>query len=103
MRVSIKGCNQEEFHRLTGARKSAYELPFKALRYLIDAGVSCNACVSVSFSDSAGIKSVEKKLESMHPGILKSLELERVKLFPKVRKRLSKEGLVANRGRSCSE
>ena len=103
VRVSIKGCNQEEFHRLTGARKSAYELPFKALRYLIDAGVSCNACVSVSFSDSAGIKSVEKKLESMHPGILKSLELERIKLFPKVRKRLSKEGLVANRGRSCSK
>jgi uncharacterized Fe-S cluster-containing radical SAM superfamily protein len=101
VRVSIKGCNQEEFHRLTGARKSAYELPFKALRYLIDAGVSCNACVSVSFSDSAGIKSVEKKLESMHPGILKSLELERIKLFPKVRKRLLSQGLKANSGVSC--
>ena len=95
VRVSIKGCNQEEFHRLTGARKSAYELPFKALRYLIDAGVSCNACVSVSFSDSAGIKSVEKKLESMHPGILKSLELERIKLFPKVRKRLLSQRQIA--------
>ena len=101
VRVSIKGCSQEEFHRLTGARKSAYELPFKALRYLIDAGVSCNACVSVSFSDSAGIKSVEKKLESMHPGILKSLELERIKLFPKVRKRLLSQGLKANSGVSC--
>ena len=101
VRVSIKGCNQEEFHRLTGARKSAYELPFKALRYLIDVRVSCNVCVSVSFSDSAGIKSVEKKLESMHPGILKSLELERIKLFPKVRKRLLSQGLKANSGVSC--
>ena len=103
VRVSIKGCNEDEFHRLTGARASAYELPFKALQHLIDAGVSCNACVSVSFSDAAGIKSVEKKLETMHPGILKSLELERIKLFPKVRRRIQNEGLVANKGISCIE
>ena len=37
VRVSIKGCNPEEFHRLTGARASAYELPFNALQHLIDA------------------------------------------------------------------
>ena len=83
VRVSIKGCNEDEFHRLTGARKSAYELPFKALQHLIDAKVSCNACVSVSFSDARGINICGKKLESMHPGILKSLELERIKSVPK--------------------
>jgi hypothetical protein len=44
---------------------------------------------------------VEKKLESMHPGILSSLELEKIKLFPKVRKRLKESGLIANRGVSC--
>ena len=103
VRVSIKGCNEDEFHRLTGARKSAYELPFKALQHLINAKVSCNACVSVSFSDAAGRACVESKLESIHPGILRSLEFERIKLFPKVRKRLLKDGLVANRGISCTE
>lgn len=41
VRVSIKGCNPVEFHRLTGARSSAYELPFRALQHLIEAGVSC--------------------------------------------------------------
>jgi len=102
VRVSIKGCNPEEFHRLTGARASAYELPFKALKHLIDAEVSCNACVSVSFSDAEGVKSVGEKLESMHPGILRSLELERIKLFPKVRKRLLSNGLVANKGISSA-
>ena len=102
VRVSIKGCNEDEFHRLTGARKSAYVLPFKALEYLIDAGVSCNACVSVSFSDKAGMVEVEQKLSSIHFGILKSLEFERIKLFPKVRKRLKSEGLTANRGKSCA-
>jgi uncharacterized Fe-S cluster-containing radical SAM superfamily protein len=103
VRVSIKGCNPDEFHRLTGARASAYDLPFKALKYLIDAGVSCNACVSVSFSDREGISGIEKTLCSIHPGMLKSLELERIKLFPKVRKRLSAEGLIANRGVSCAQ
>ena len=103
VRVSIKGCNEDEFHRLTGARKSAYELPFKALQHLINAKVSCNACVSVSFSDAAGRACVESKLESIHPGILRSLEFERIKLFPKVRKRLLKDGLVSNRGISCAE
>lgn len=101
VRVSIKGCNPDEFHRLTGARRSAYELPFKAMRHLIDAGVSCNACVSVSFSNKAGIEMVSERLADIHVGILKSLELERIKLFPKVRKRLTKEGLLANRGQSC--
>ena len=102
MRVSIKGCNEDEFHRLTGARKSAYQLPFRALKNLIDAGVSCNACVSVSFSDADGINEIKGRLASIHVGILKSLELEKIKLFPKVRKRLAREGLVANRGVTCA-
>jgi uncharacterized Fe-S cluster-containing radical SAM superfamily protein len=101
VRVSIKGCNEGEFHRLTGARKSAYQLPFRALKHLIDAGVSCNACVSVSFSDANGINEIKGRLASIHIGILKSLELEKIKLFPKVRKRLAKDGLVANRGVAC--
>ena len=101
VRVSIKGCNEDEFHRLTGARKSAYQLPFLALKHLIDAGVSCNACVSISFSDTNGINEIKGRLASIHMGILKSLELEKIKLFPKVRKRLAKEDLVANKGVSC--
>lgn len=102
VRVSIKSCNPKEFQRLTGARPSAYKLPFKALHNLIDAGVSCNACVSVSFSDAQRIKSVEGKLESIHFGIIKSRELEKLKLFQKVRNRLESEGLVANHGVSFS-
>jgi len=93
VRVSIKGCNEQEFHTLTGARPSAYELPFRALRNLIDAGVSCNACVSVSFSTKDAIQAVQARLAAIHPGILRSLELERIKLFPKVRKRLAKHKL----------
>jgi len=93
VRVSIKGCDAEEFHLLTGARRSAYELPFQALQSLIEEGVSCNACLSVSFSDTKTIESAKGRLHQLWPGLLKSLEIERIKLFPKVKKRLAENKL----------
>jgi len=101
VRVSIKGCSPEEFHTLSGAHRDAYELPFKALRHLIDAGVSCNACVMASFSDTQGIIKVKEKLSVITPGILRSLEIERIKQFPKVRARLKQHQLIPNKGVSC--
>jgi len=96
VRVSMKGCCPEEFHKLTGAQSSAYELPFKALEALIAAGISCNACLSVSFSDQASIKAAKRRLYDLWPGLLKSLEVEWIKLFPKVRKRLREHDLLTN-------
>jgi len=101
VRVSIKGCSPEEFHVLTGAKREAYEWPFKGLRNLIDAGVSCNACVMASFSNQEGIADIKQKLSQITPGILRSLEIERIKQFPKVRARLLKHELKPNRGISC--
>ena len=93
VRVSIKGDSPEQYHELTGALPETYELPYRALRHLIDAGVSCNACLMASFSDDNGIKRVQKKLMDVHPGILKSLEIERITMFPKVAQRLADSGL----------
>ena len=93
VRVSIKGTSGEEYHTLTGARSSSYALPFKALEHLIDSGVSCNACVMVSFSSEEGIADVKRQLANVHPGILKSIELEKITMFPKVAERLAKNGL----------
>jgi hypothetical protein len=73
-----------------------------ALKSLIEAGVSCNACLMVSFSDEASMDHAKNELYKLHPGILKSLELERIKLFPKVRVRLEKNALKANTGRACA-
>lgn len=89
VRVSIKGSNEVEYNKLTGASTNSYELPFIALRNLIDAKVSCNACVMVSFSAEEEIKKVKDKLYKLYPGLLKSLELEVITLFPKVADRLS--------------
>ena len=96
VRVSIKGSSKKEYNYLTGAISDSYELPFKALDYLIDVGVSCNACVMISFSDNSDIKKVKEKLYSVYPGLLKSLELENITLFPKVASRLKNANLIPN-------
>jgi uncharacterized Fe-S cluster-containing radical SAM superfamily protein len=101
VRVSIKGASPEEFHRLTGANPDSYELPYLAMSHLIDAGVSCNACLMASFSDDEGVRAVKRRLAEIAPGILQSLEIERIKQFPKVRSRLNKYGLTPNKGVSC--
>ena len=93
VRVSIKGDSPEQYHELTGAHPDSYEFPYKALGYLIEAGVSCNACLMASFSDDAGINRVKQRLMDVHPGILKSLEIEKITMFPKVAERLSAKGL----------
>ena len=93
VRVSIKGANSQEYHRLTGARHPSYELPFHALKHLIDAGVSCNACIMASFSTDASLTAFKQRVYQLHPGILKSLEIEHITLFPKVREQLKKYGL----------
>ena len=93
VRVSIKGDNPEQYYELTGADPVSYELPYVAIQNLIAAGVSCNACLMASFSDEDGIQRVKEKLYEIHPGILKSLEIERITLFPKVAQRLSRKGL----------
>ena len=89
VRVSIKGTNKEEYVRLTGAMSESYNLPYKALEHLISAGVSCNACVMISFSTPENIKKAAQRLASIRPGLLKSLEKEHITLFPKVRQRLA--------------
>jgi uncharacterized Fe-S cluster-containing radical SAM superfamily protein len=93
VRVSIKGDSPEQYQELTGALPETYELPYQALRHLIDAGVSCNACLMASFSDEEGIDRVKRKLAEVHPGVLKSLEIERITMFPKVAKRLNDNDL----------
>ncbi len=51
----------------------------------------------VSFSTEETIKAAKARLVAVHAGILKSLELEKIKLFPKVRQRLAKYGLLTTK------
>jgi len=94
VRVSIKGASKDEYLRLTGAMSSSYDLPYKALENLMAAGVSCNVCLSISFSSPENIKKAEARLATIRPGLLKSIEKEHITLFPKVYQRLKKMNMM---------
>jgi len=96
VRVSIKGTTKEEYLMLTGASSKSYDLPYKALEHLMNAGVSCNVCLMVSFSSKENIEKAEQRLRDIRPGLLKSLEKEHITLFPKVLKRLNKYDMLPN-------
>jgi len=75
---------------------SSYDLPYLALYYLMKEEVSCNVCLSISFSSPENIKKAEKRLYDLRPGLLKSLEKEHITLFPKVYNRLKKLQMMPN-------
>jgi uncharacterized Fe-S cluster-containing radical SAM superfamily protein len=99
VRVSIKGTNKKEYNTLTGAESISYDLPFQALKNLIDFNISCNACLMISFSTQKNINEAKNKLSNVWPGLLKSLELEHITLFPKVASRLKNANLMPRKFR----
>jgi uncharacterized Fe-S cluster-containing radical SAM superfamily protein len=84
VRVGLKGCTAEEFSKLTGAGPAAFELPFKALEHLLEAGVSCHPAVMLSFSSERTIASLASRLAAIHPGLA---EFEAEEVFNPRRRR----------------
>ncbi len=93
VRVSIKACNEEGFHRLTGAVPEAFRYQLAALENLIDNGVSVHPSVMVSFCTEEELRELVRRLASIDPSLPASLEPEVVILYPHVRERLKKVGI----------
>ncbi len=93
VRVSLKGANREEFHRLTGAKAEAFDLQLEALRNLAASGVSCHAAVMSSFSMEKSLSQLRETLEKIHPALSAGLEIEELILYPHVAKRLKAAGI----------
>jgi len=89
VRVCIKGINSDEFTLLTGA-ENGYEYQMKSLEYLRDSKVSFNIALVSTRRDR---RSFRDKLMEMGLGKI-MLEEEKIKLYPQVKKRLLKEGLI---------
>jgi len=90
VRVSLKGCNEEEFAMLTGAKPHGFTLQLKALQNLIDAGVSCHPSVMMSFSPRKSLQQLVHKLKQISPKLSDKLEIEELILYPPVIKRIGK-------------
>jgi len=89
VRVCLKGCNSEEFSMLTGAEKG-FEYQIKALENLRDKRVGFNIALVSAKNEK---KQLFDRLAEMGLGNI-MVEEEEIKLYPSVRRRLDKEGLL---------
>ncbi len=93
VRVSIKGCTEGEFSRLTGAVPAAFGLQLKALEHLVEAGIRCHPAVMVSFSDPRSIDLLRERLRVISPGFT-DFEEEEIFTNIAIERRLGKRGLL---------
>jgi uncharacterized Fe-S cluster-containing radical SAM superfamily protein len=87
IRVSLKGCSEDEFSRLTGALPQGFSLQIQALENLLSAGVSVHPAVMLSFSTPENLSMLQKKLTSISR-LFKEIETEEVALYRDVEKRI---------------
>ncbi|KUO43421.1 MAG: molybdenum cofactor biosynthesis protein MoaA [Hadesarchaea archaeon YNP_N21] len=93
VRVSIKGTNQGEFSRLTGAAPEAFELQLKSIENLLDEGVPCHPAVMLSFSPKENFERLRSKLAEIDESLAREVEEEYVILYPNVVRRLENSGV----------
>jgi uncharacterized Fe-S cluster-containing radical SAM superfamily protein len=93
VRVSLKGCNENEFSVLTGSEAKGFDLQIESLKNLIDAKVSCHPSVMISFSTERSFKQILTRLSAISLGFEKKLEIEELIQYPRVINRLNKYGL----------
>ncbi|MEM3874666.1 MAG: radical SAM protein [Candidatus Bathyarchaeia archaeon] len=88
VRVSLKGCNEEEFVLLTGAKPDGFTLQLKALEKLVNAKVSCHPSVMASFSPKKSLQSLIERIGQISPKLAEEIEIEELILYPHVVQRL---------------
>ncbi len=94
VRISLKGCSEGEFARMTGADPKGFNLQLAALKNLVKAGVSANPAVMISFSTKEAIDRLYGVIWKIDPRLHSDIEREEVILYPHVQARLEKCGLL---------
>jgi uncharacterized Fe-S cluster-containing radical SAM superfamily protein len=89
VRVSLKGTNEEEFSRLTGAIPEGFQMQLKALEHLSKYGVNVHPACMISFSPPENITALRKRLKAINPAF-EDFEAEELMLYPHVEERLKK-------------
>lgn len=93
VRVSLKGCSEEEFTMLTGAKPEGFRLQLEALQRLVEAGVSCHPSVMASFSTRKSLQALIDRLSQISPKLAEEIEIEELILYPHVVRKLQRYGL----------
>lgn len=98
VRISLKGCDSEQFSLLTGARPEAFTLQLTALRNLLDAGVKCHAAIMQEFAPDEKLAVLKEQLAAIDRRLVQGLEFEYLISFPHVVRELAKRGVHVKSG-----
>lgn len=98
VRVSLKGCSEGEFVRLTGADPRGFVLQLQALRNLVQAGVSAHPAVMISFSGPEAVDRLYGAIWKIDPKMQSEVEREEVIPYPHVLQKLKQAGLCRKSG-----
>ena len=93
VRVSLKGCDAEQFSHLTGAKPEAFGLQLKALSNLLEAGASCHAAVMQEFAPEGKLAELKQRLAKIDRSLADDLEFEYLIPFPHVVQKLARLGI----------
>jgi len=93
VRVSLKGCNENEFATLTNAKPEGFTLQLEALKNLLHVGVRCHPAVMMSFSAQESAHQLVERLKSISSELAEDLEVEELILYPKVKRKIERQGL----------
>ncbi len=102
VRVSLKGCSEEEFGRLTGADPQGFRLQLAALRNLTQAGVSAHPAPMVSFSTREDVDRFYGMIYKISPRMHSEIEKEELILYPHVLQKINRANLKCYSGHSPS-
>ncbi|MBS3815328.1 MAG: radical SAM protein [Hadesarchaea archaeon] len=94
VRVSLKGCNAEQYSELTGATPESYKLQLLAVKNLLEAECSCHVSIMKDFASPKELRNLRDRLDGIVSTHSLRLEFEELKLYPHVKKRLRKHDLI---------
>lgn len=92
VRVSMKGTDEAEFVRITGAAPEGFGFQMQALENLARSNVTVHPAVMVSFSNPRSIKVLMRRLRDIRRDFA-DFEVEELVLYGKVEERLIKAGI----------
>jgi len=96
VRLSLKAGTPEDLTKKTGAKPEAFEIPFKAIRNLLDFGVSFHVAAMSADPRIMGQqerRALAEKLATVDPGLLSTLEEEVIDPYETTLARLRHAGL----------
>lgn len=96
VRVSLKGTNEAEFSRLTGATPEGFRLQLQAIGNLWREGVQVQPAVMVSFSPPENVEALRRRLAAIAPP-LAEVEIEELVLYGDVAEHLKQFGIEYRR------